>query len=87
MAELSPNALRVLEARYLRRDASRRVVETPAELFRRVARAVAQAELPLGPAWQAEEWQGGFHSPIGRAACRGRGYMLGSGVEGCVLPI
>ena len=62
MAELSPNALRVLEARYLRRDAARRVVETPAELFRRVARAVAQAELPLGPAWQAEEWQEVFHS-------------------------
>ncbi|MBI4270241.1 MAG: adenosylcobalamin-dependent ribonucleoside-diphosphate reductase [Candidatus Rokubacteria bacterium] len=62
MAELSPNALRVLEARYLRRDAARRVAETPAELFRRVARAVAQAELPLGPAWQAEEWQEVFHS-------------------------
>ncbi|OGL15546.1 MAG: ribonucleoside-diphosphate reductase, adenosylcobalamin-dependent [Candidatus Rokubacteria bacterium RIFCSPLOWO2_12_FULL_71_22] len=61
MAELSPNALRVLEARYLRRDAARRVVETPAELFRRVARAVAQAELPLGPAWQADEWQEVFH--------------------------
>ena len=61
MAELSPNALRVLEARYLRRDAARRIVETPAELFRRVARAVAQAELPLGPAWQADEWQEVFH--------------------------
>ena len=28
-ALLSPNALRVLEARYLRRDAARRVIETP----------------------------------------------------------
>ncbi|OGL04444.1 MAG: ribonucleoside-diphosphate reductase, adenosylcobalamin-dependent [Candidatus Rokubacteria bacterium RIFCSPHIGHO2_12_FULL_73_22] len=64
MAELSPNALRVLEARYLRRDASRRVVETPAELFRRVARAVAQAELLLGPAWQADEWQEVFHGLV-----------------------
>ena len=64
MVELSPNALRVLEARYLRRDAGRRVVETPAELFRRVARAVAQAELLLGPAWQADEWQEVFHGLV-----------------------
>jgi len=64
VVELSPNALRVLEARYLRRDAGRRVVETPAELFRRVARAVAQAELLLGPAWQADEWQEVFHGLV-----------------------
>ena len=61
MAELSPNALRVLEARYLRRDSARRVVETPEELFLRVARAVAQAELLLGTAQQADDWQEAFH--------------------------
>ena len=58
---LSPNALRVLEARYLRRDSARKVVETPAELFRRVARAVAQAELALGSAWEADQWEEVFH--------------------------
>ena len=58
---LSPNALRVLEARYLRRDAGRRVIETPDELFRRVARAVAQAELLGGSAWEADQWQQVFH--------------------------
>jgi ribonucleoside-diphosphate reductase alpha chain len=41
---LSENALRVLEARYLRRDERGEVVETPDGLFRRVARGVAQAE-------------------------------------------
>jgi ribonucleoside-diphosphate reductase alpha chain len=41
---LSKNALRVLEARYLRRDTQRRVIETPRELFERVARGVAKAE-------------------------------------------
>jgi ribonucleoside-diphosphate reductase alpha chain len=61
MPELSPNALRVLEARYLRRDAHRRITETPAELFHRVARAVAQAELLLGPAREADRWQEAFH--------------------------
>lgn len=39
--ELSPNALRVLERRYLTRDESGRLIETPEEMFRRVARAVA----------------------------------------------
>ena len=61
MAWLSPNALRVLDARYLRRDSARRVVETPEELFLRVARAVAQAELLLGTAQQADDWQEAFH--------------------------
>ena len=48
-APLSPNALRVLERRYLLRDAKGRLAEDPAGLFRRVARAVAAAELRLGP--------------------------------------
>jgi ribonucleoside-diphosphate reductase alpha chain len=39
-----PIAARVLEERYLRRDPDGRVVETPEELFRRVAAAVAAAE-------------------------------------------
>lgn len=37
-------ALRILEKRYLRRDALGRVIETPKDLFRRVAHAVAEAE-------------------------------------------
>jgi ribonucleotide reductase alpha subunit len=61
VAALSSNALRVLEARYLRRDASRVVIETPQELFHRVARAVAQAELVLGTAREADRWQAIFH--------------------------
>lgn len=60
MLDLSSNALRALEARYLRRDADRRVIETPAELFHRVARAVAQAELLLGTAREADRWQEAF---------------------------
>jgi len=44
MKSLSPTALRILEARYLRRDSLNRVVESPKDLFRRVAHAVAQAE-------------------------------------------
>ncbi|MBI4456081.1 MAG: adenosylcobalamin-dependent ribonucleoside-diphosphate reductase [Acidobacteria bacterium] len=59
--ELTENALRVLEARYLRRDAQGRIVETPAELFRRVARAVSKAELAHGTAADADRWEERFY--------------------------
>jgi ribonucleoside-diphosphate reductase alpha chain len=65
VVDFSPNALRVLEARYLRRDAARRVVEKPAELIQRVARAVAQAELLLGTAAAADRWQETFAELLG----------------------
>ena len=39
--QLGPNAFRVLESRYLDRDDSGQIVETPAQLFRRVAKAVS----------------------------------------------
>jgi ribonucleoside-diphosphate reductase alpha chain len=58
--ELSENALTVLRARYLRRDASGQVVETPEELFRRVAHCVAQAETKFGSTaavWEEEFFQ------------------------------
>lgn len=42
--ELSLNALKVLERRYLLKDNKRKVIETPLQLFRRVAKAVALAE-------------------------------------------
>ena len=48
MASLSANAERVLEARYLLRDASGRPLEDFEGLCRRVARAVAQAETGFG---------------------------------------
>lgn len=54
---LSQNAIKVLESRYLRRDARRRIVETPEELFESVARGVADAELLLGGSRQAAHWQ------------------------------
>jgi ribonucleoside-diphosphate reductase alpha chain len=52
--KLTGNAVRVLEARYLRRDDRRRVIETPAELFQRVANAVAQAETSDVARWADE---------------------------------
>ncbi|NTU41781.1 MAG: adenosylcobalamin-dependent ribonucleoside-diphosphate reductase [Nitrospirales bacterium] len=42
--ELTENALTVLKARYLLRDEKGELIETPEEMFRRVARTVASAE-------------------------------------------
>lgn len=42
--ELSANALKVLQARYLLKDENGQVVETPEEMFARIARTVAGAE-------------------------------------------
>jgi ribonucleoside-diphosphate reductase alpha chain len=47
--DLTPNARRVLEKRYLRKDSHGRVIETPEGLFRRVAAALAAAELIYDP--------------------------------------
>ena len=43
--KLTENALRVLEKRYLKKDKNGQPAETPEQLFRRVARAIASAEL------------------------------------------
>jgi ribonucleoside-diphosphate reductase alpha chain len=58
--KLSDNAEQVLKARYLRRKATGEVVETPDELFGRVARAVSEAELLYGPASEARQWEERF---------------------------
>jgi ribonucleoside-diphosphate reductase alpha chain len=56
-SRLNENARHVLERRYLLRDEEGHVVETPAELFRRVARAVAQAEPPAERERAAERFE------------------------------
>ncbi|MBE0502976.1 MAG: vitamin B12-dependent ribonucleotide reductase [Desulfuromonadales bacterium] len=45
---LSKNAITVLERRYLKRDLDGKPTETPAAMFRRVAEAIASAEVRLG---------------------------------------
>src|SRR3569832_808228 len=46
---LSPNALRVLEKRYLAKNKEGKVIETPEALFRRVAYNMAQADQHYDP--------------------------------------
>ena len=44
MAQLTQNAMTVLKKRYLQKDPQGNIVETPEELFRRVAKNIAQAD-------------------------------------------
>lgn len=62
MVNLSDNALKILQRRYLRGDAAGSVVETPDELFHRVAKAVAAAELCWSSGSSAPHWEEKFYS-------------------------
>ncbi|QDU51659.1 adenosylcobalamin-dependent ribonucleoside-diphosphate reductase [Gimesia panareensis] len=60
-AELTDNAIRVLEARYLLRDDQGTLSETPDQLFRRVARAIAAAEQKYADASSVEHYTEQFY--------------------------
>ena len=45
---LSENAIKVLEKRYLKRDKDGNCIETPADMFRRVADTLASADSKFG---------------------------------------
>jgi ribonucleoside-diphosphate reductase alpha chain len=60
-ASISENALRVLEKRYLKKDKQGKVIETPEEMFRRVARAIASAELIYNPDADVGAREGEFY--------------------------
>lgn len=47
--KLSLNAIKVLEKRYLKKDDHGKVIETPGQLFRRVAKNIASAEKVYNP--------------------------------------
>ena len=55
------NARCTHNSRYLRRDAQGKVSETPEQLFARVARAIAHAELLLGNREQSALWEERFY--------------------------
>jgi len=58
---LTENALHVLEKRYLKKDKQGKVVEKPEELFRRVAQAIASAELIYNPQADTGVWEDNFY--------------------------
>jgi len=58
---LSGNAKTVLARRYLKKDPKGELVETPAQMFRRVARHIARAEKNYGPAEAVKRWEAQFY--------------------------
>ncbi|MCK6482839.1 MAG: vitamin B12-dependent ribonucleotide reductase [Phycisphaerae bacterium] len=55
---LTENAIRVLEARYLAKDENGRCIESPEDLFRRVARCIADVERQYGAdEAEREHWE------------------------------
>ena len=60
MASLTRNAIKVLRERYLIKDQDGRVIETPEEMFRRVARVVAKPELQYTTRYEAKKIEDDF---------------------------
>jgi len=58
---LGENAREVLERRYLKKDKEGRVIETPEEMFRRVAQTIAQAEFIYDPEADAKKREEEFY--------------------------
>jgi ribonucleoside-diphosphate reductase alpha chain len=54
-AHLTPHAIKILEKRYLKKDSSGKVIESPGEMFWRVAQNVAEAERLYGSRTPTEE--------------------------------
>ncbi|TYO99615.1 ribonucleoside-diphosphate reductase class II [Geothermobacter ehrlichii] len=59
--QLSANAITVLERRYLKRNEEGKVLETPAEMFARVARTIASAETKLNTGVDAKQLEKEFY--------------------------
>lgn len=59
---LAPNAITVLERRYLKRDKDGNVLETPASMFRRVASAIAEADGIFDPGADTKKTEDRFYN-------------------------
>jgi len=59
--DLSDNAVRVLERRYLKRDKEGRVIESPEQMFSRVAAYIAKAEKRYGGEERVKEVEAVFY--------------------------
>jgi ribonucleoside-diphosphate reductase alpha chain len=60
-SKFSENAMRVLEKRYLKTDEHGKAIETPYDMFRRVARNIASAETEYGTQEDVEYWEEQFY--------------------------
>lgn len=61
MNDISAHSQYLLKARYLLKDNNGKTIETPKELFKRVAKAVSNAEYQWGGKEKALSWEGKFY--------------------------
>src|SRR5512141_903469 len=61
---LTPNALSVLEKRYLRRDMEGKILELPAAMFHRVAETIAGADLLVDPSADVKALADAFYGAM-----------------------
>ena len=59
--KLTDNALFILKQRYLKRNKDGTVIETPSQMFRRTAKAIAAAELIYNPKADINAWESRFY--------------------------
>jgi len=64
--EISENALRVLKKRYLAKDEEGNVIETPVQMFRRVARAIAEIDRIYDPTADISKTEDEFYKMMSR---------------------
>ncbi len=64
--KLSVNAIKVLERRYLKKDGLGRVIENPVEMFRRVARTIASADVIYDSKADTGETEAKFYNLMSR---------------------
>jgi len=60
--KLTQNAITVLQRRYLKKDSNGRVIETPTEMFQRVAQNIASAETIYDPKVDRASWQKTYYA-------------------------
>ncbi|MCL2140160.1 MAG: vitamin B12-dependent ribonucleotide reductase [Dehalococcoidia bacterium] len=63
-ATINDNALRVLEKRYLMKDKTGRIIESPEDLFKRVAHTIAAAEKKHNPNADVKSWEDKFFATM-----------------------
>lgn len=62
--ELTENAIKVLEKRYLKRDEKGNVIESTSDLFKRVAQNIASAEVRFSSTIEAKQYEEEFYKVI-----------------------
>lgn len=84
--ELTENAITVLQKRALRKDKDGNAIETPEELFRRIAKFIASAEEQYGtPAEEVQKWEDKFYEMMSNQEFISGQALRNSGEEGLTL--